>query len=49
MRAGFERDGLGSGALHGDPEALGKQYREEQQIEVTPAPASEADSWEISG
>lgn len=44
MRAGFEWDGLSSGLLNGDPEAPGKQYREEPQIEVTPAPASEADS-----
>lgn len=28
---------------------LGKKHRAEREIEVTPAPASEADSWEISG
>lgn len=27
-----------------DLEALGKKYREQREIEVTPAPASEADS-----
>lgn len=36
--------GLGKGALCRDPGALGKKYREEREIEVTPAPASEADS-----
>lgn len=37
-----------------DLEALGREwkknkYREQREIEVAPAPASEADSWEISG
>lgn len=41
--------GLAKGVLRRDPRALGKKYREEREIEVTPAPASEADSREISG
>lgn len=41
MSAGFE---LGWGALYRDPKALGKKYREKREIEVAPAPASEADS-----